>query len=132
MSTLTRRDKGIIPEIFELLETPFLGVRPLRLEGVVRDGRYVLRAELPGIDPEDVEVTLTSGVLTIHAERHREDTDAVHTEFRYGSLTRSVTLPQGAQETDATAVYDKGILEITLKLSDTKEAETRIPVTVPK
>lgn len=135
MSTLTRRDKGIIPEIFELLETPFLGTRPLRLEGVVHDGRYVLRAELPGVDPEDVEVTLTGDVLTIHAERHREDVEdvgAVHTEFRYGSLTRSVTLPKGAQEDNATAVYDKGILEITVKLSGAKETGTRIPVTIPQ
>jgi HSP20 family molecular chaperone IbpA len=137
MSTLTHRDKGIFPEIFDMLDAPFFGLRPMprtmRFEDYVKDGMYVLRTELPGVDPvKDVEVTIGGGVLTIHAERHQEELDATHSEFKYGTLTRSVVLPPTAEEKGVTAVYDKGILEITVKLSETKEAGTRVPVTMPK
>ncbi|MEO3811608.1 Hsp20/alpha crystallin family protein [Sphaerisporangium sp. B11E5] len=135
MSTLTRREKGIFPEIFDLLEAPFFGLRPSqspRFEDFVKEGEYVLRVELPGIAPEDIEVTVGGGVLTIHADRHREETDVSRSEFRYGSLTRSITLPPSAEEKGVTAVYDKGILEITVKLSEAKESGTRVPVTMPK
>ncbi|WP_062344420.1 Hsp20/alpha crystallin family protein [Herbidospora yilanensis] len=138
MSTLMRREKALLPDIFDLFENPFLGLRamqqPVRFEDVMRDGEYVLRAELPGVDPEkDVEVTVADGILTVHAERHREESDAEHSEFRYGSLTRSVALPPTAMEEEVTAVYDKGILEVTVKLGETKkESATRVPITGPK
>ncbi|WP_214107457.1 Hsp20/alpha crystallin family protein [Acrocarpospora catenulata] len=137
MSTLTRRDRGLIPEIFDLFEAPLFGLRPmshsLRFEQFVKEGRYVLRAELPGVDPaKDVEVTVGGGILTIHAQRHQEETDTTHTEFRYGTLTRSVNLPANADEKDVTAAYDKGILEVSVNLTEAKEPGTRIPITTPK
>lgn len=89
--------------------------------------------ELPGVDPaKDIEVTVGGGVLTVHAERHQERTDVTRTEFRYGTLTRSITLPPSADEKDVTAAYDNGILQITVKLTEPKDATTRIPVTTPK
>ena len=137
MSTLTRREKGFIPEIFDLLEAPFFGLRPmprpLRFEDYVKDGRYVLRVELPGVDPaKDIEITVGGGVLTVHAERHQEQTDVSRTEFHYGTLTRSIPLPPAADEKDVTATYDNGILQITVRLTEPKDSTTRVPVTVPQ
>ncbi|SDH34855.1 Molecular chaperone IbpA, HSP20 family [Sinosporangium album] len=135
MRSMTRREsRGVIPDILERLEAPFAGRRPMagqaiRFEEHVQDGRYILRAELPGIDPErDVEVTVANGVLTIRAERQEEVTEHHRTEFRYGSFSRSVRLPAGADESDVTAVYDKGILEINIRISETKQTGRRIPV----
>ncbi|WP_083502631.1 Hsp20/alpha crystallin family protein [Sphaerimonospora mesophila] len=110
MGGLMRREsRGILPEIFDWLEAPFAGLRPLpgqaiRFEDYVQGGRYVLRAELPGIDPEkDVESTLSGGILTVRAERREEQREQHRTEFRYGSFTRSISLPEGADENDVKA-----------------------------
>ena len=102
----------------------------MRLEDVVEDGHYVVRAELPGIDPEkEVEVTVSNGILHIRAER-REETEAKHrSEFYYGVFSRHVPLPEGADEDDVTATYDKGILEITVGLREKAKVTGRqIPV----
>ncbi|GII05995.1 Hsp20/alpha crystallin family protein [Planobispora takensis] len=138
MSASTRKEtRGLIPEIFDWLEAPLAGLRPvmgqmIRFEDYVKDGRYVLRAELPGIDPDkDVEITLTEGVLTIRAERHHEEKEAHRSEFRYGAFTRSITLPAGADAKDVKATYDQGILEVSVKLSEHKPEGTRILVSKP-
>ncbi len=85
----------------------------IRLEDEVQDGHYVLRAEMPGIDPEkDVDITVSNGMLTIKAERSEKKEAKGRSEFTYGSFTRSVTLPAGANEDDIKATYDKGILTV--------------------
>jgi len=137
MSTLVRRDnRWPLVEMFDWLEAPWTVLRPtsgnsMRVEDFVRDGSYVIRAELPGIDPEkDVEVTVADGVLTIKAERREERTDKHHSEFHYGTLSRSVTLPAGADEEHVEAIYGHGILEVVVKLAADKadRAVRKIPV----
>jgi len=100
MSTLTRRDyRGPFVDIIDWIESPWTVLRPvasqpMRVEDYVKDGYYVVRAELPGIDPEkDIELTVSKGVLTIAATRHEEAEGKHRSEFRYGTFTRSVTLP---------------------------------------
>lgn len=133
MGTPARREhRGLFPELFDWLDWPPV-IRPqqqaIRFEDYVKEGRYVVRAELPGIDPEkDVEITLRNGVLTLHAERREELKEQHRTEFRYGSFTRSVTLPPGADDQDVKAVYDKGILEISVKLPEEKHEARRIQI----
>jgi HSP20 family protein len=138
MSTPVRREpRGLLPDLIDWLEGPLAGLRPalgqaIRFEDYVSDGRYVLRAELPGMDPDkDVEITLAAGILTIHAERHHEEKDVHRTEFRYGSFTRSIALPPGTDDKDVTAGYDQGILEVSVKLAEKKEAGRRILVATP-
>jgi HSP20 family molecular chaperone IbpA len=135
MGTPVRREpRGFLPDLMELLEAPLAGLRPavgqaIRFEDYIADGRYVLRAELPGVDPDrDVEITLADGILTIRAERHHEEKDRHRTEFRYGFFTRSVVLPPGADEKDVEAVYDQGILEVSVKLNEKKQEGRRILV----
>jgi HSP20 family molecular chaperone IbpA len=64
------------PELLDWLESPWSAVlrfgpaQTFRVEDYTEDGTYMIRAELPGVDPDkDVEVTVESGLLTIHAER---------------------------------------------------------------
>nr|WP_039889324.1 Hsp20/alpha crystallin family protein [Mycobacterium xenopi] len=85
----------------------------MRLEEEMQDGHYLLRAELPGIDPEkDVDITVSNGELTIKAERSEKKEAKGRSEFCYGSFVRTVTLPAGANEDDIKATYDKGILTV--------------------
>jgi HSP20 family molecular chaperone IbpA len=131
---MRREQRGLVPELFDWLEIPFAALRPpvsqpIKFEDYVHDGRYVLRAELPGIDPDkDVEITVSNGVLTIHAERQDEHKDQHRTEFTYGSFTRSVTLPAGVDENDIRASYDNGILKVSVKLADTKQEGKRVQI----
>jgi HSP20 family molecular chaperone IbpA len=122
----------MLPELFDWLESPFATFRPqqmIRLEEFTEEGRYILRAELPGIDPEkDVDVSVSDGILTIHGERKEEEKEGRRTEFRYGSFTRSIALPTGADEYDITAVYDKGVLEITVGVKEPTEIKHKIKV----
>ena len=81
------------------------------------NGTLVVRADLPGIDPEnDVELTVADGMLRIEAERREEEKKAdkgyLRQELRYGSLTRTLPLPEGVTGSDVKATYKAGILEI--------------------
>jgi HSP20 family protein len=131
MSTLTRRDyRGPFGDMVDWFEAPLTLLRPttghlMRVEDFVKDGSYVVRAELPGIDPDkDVEVTVANGILTIKAERREEEIGKHHSEFHYGTFSRSVTLPAGADEEHIDAVYGHGILEVTVRLVDKSAAES--------
>ena len=89
----------------------------IRVEEFREDGTLVIRADLPGIDPDkDVKLTVSDGMLHIEAERReeekREEKGYVRQELRYGSLSRSLPLPEGATAADITATYKAGVLEI--------------------
>jgi len=137
MSTLTRREyRGPLSDMVDWLDAPWTALRlitghPMRMEDLVEKGNYVVRAELPGIDPEkDLEVTVAGGILTIKAERREESNGKHHSEFHYGAFSRSVALPAGADEEHIEAVYGHGILEVTVKLADKAgdKAGRKIPV----
>jgi HSP20 family protein len=104
----------------------------IRVEEFRDNGTLVVRADLPGIDPDkDVELTVSDGMLHIHAERReedkKEDTGYLRRELRYGSLSRTLPLPEGVTESDITAAYKAGMLEI--RVPEPKKAEaTKIPI----
>ncbi|MFJ9734754.1 Hsp20/alpha crystallin family protein [Streptomyces sp. NPDC101169] len=126
MATLTRRQKFPFPDMpdwFETLPGKF-SVPAVRIEDYTESGRYVMRAELPGMTPEDIDVVVGEGVLTVQAERTERDVDKNHSEFRYGAMSRSVTLPRGADEDDITADYSDGVLTVSVGLGAEK-AEAR-------
>lgn len=86
-----------------------MGAEPqLKVEEFREDGQLVVRAEMPGIDPDnDVEITVSDDILHLRAERRSEtkteDTSGCHSEFHYGSFSRSLRLPAGATEADIKA-----------------------------
>jgi HSP20 family molecular chaperone IbpA len=109
---------------------PFFDNNLLRLEDESRDGLYLVRAELPGVDPvEDIEVTVRDGQLTIKAERTQTDETTGRSEFSYGSFARTIELPVGADEDDINATYDRGILTVLVPLSEEASTEKHVEVT---
>jgi HSP20 family protein len=101
----------------------------MRIEDETKDGVYEVRAELPGVDPtDDIEVTVRDGQLTIKAERTQTSESNGHSEFSYGSFVRTIALPAGADEDDINATYDRGILTVTVPLSEDHPTEKRVEV----
>jgi len=136
MTALQQRDnRHQLAELFDWAEgLPSLftwpaTMRGVRIEAFTDDGKYVVRAELPGLDPaKDIKVEVANGVLTVSATRQQEEHDGARSEFHYGSLTRRVMLPDGADETAVVAKYTAGILEVTVPIS-AKQAEARaVPI----
>lgn len=106
----------------------------IKIEQRMADGKLEIRAEMPGIDPDkDVEVSIAGAVLTITAERHEEDKGeregASFSEFRYGSFTRTVRVPEGTSVKDVTASYTDGILTVVVPMPEEKKPETvKVPI----
>jgi len=131
-----RENASFVPDIFAWLEAPFVSPRPvaaqtMRMEEHLAGARYVVRAELPGVDPaKEMTVTVAKGILTIRAERHEEMQGQHRSEFRYGTFTRHIALPVTADASDIKATYHWGILEVSIGLQDEDEdgAGRRIPV----
>jgi HSP20 family protein len=113
------------------------GPAPIRVEEFVDDKTLVVRAELPGVDPDkDVEITIDNGYLRIHAERQEKeehkDKGRFRSEFRYGSFSRSIPLPDGVKEDDIKATYNDGVLEVRTPLpEDAAQPQTpkKLPIT---
>jgi HSP20 family protein len=134
MAVMRRREsRWPFPGLTDWLEAPMPGwarVGPvMRIEDFVAEGRYVVRAELPGVDPgKDVDVHVGNGMLTISAERSEETKGRHRSEFRYGSFARTVRLPRGADEDDVTASYKNGVLEVSVGLAEGKATGRKITV----
>jgi HSP20 family protein len=105
----------------------------IRVEEYEEDGAWVVRAEVPGIDPErDVEVTVRDSVLSISVQRRSEQRSGGSTrrrsEFSYGSFTRTLSLPVAANADKVTASYEDGILEVRVPLDGERAGVRRIEV----
>lgn len=111
----------------------FLEGAAIHVEEFVEDGTFVLRAELPGIDPDrDVEITVHDDQVRLRAERrleeHREDREGYRSEFRYGSLRRTLALPVGAQADQVQASYRDGILEVRIPMGAAPTEGHKVPI----
>jgi HSP20 family protein len=107
----------------------------LRIEETREGDTLIVKAEVPGVDPEkDVEITVTGDVLRIHAKREEKSestkSGTYRSEFRYGSFDRDIALPQGVDPATVEASYSDGILTIKVPVPAEKEETQRvIPVT---
>lgn len=85
---------------------------------VKRDDHLVLRADLPGIKPDEVKIEVEGDVLTVsgeHREEKKEEKEHyVRRERRFGSFSRSMILPRGVQADDIEAKCEDGVLEVTI------------------
>ncbi len=132
------RPRSFLPELSELFDgfpswtnlRGALGNHVIRVEDELKDGKYELRAEIPGVDPaKGIDVTVRDGVLTIKSERTEKKESNGRSEFSYGSFIRSVTLPTGADEDAIKASYDKGILTVSVPVSEEQQpAEKHVAV----
>src|SRR5436190_6876654 len=92
---------------------------------VETDEQLVLRADLPGLERDDVSIEIKDSVLTVSGERkaeHEETKNGYHrVERAYGGFSRSLSLPQGVDAEQVQAEFDKGVLEVRIP----KPAERR-------
>lgn len=117
MAELSKWTPSDVLEPFRRFLEGDLTMPMLRVEQFLDGNTLVVRAEVPGIDPEkDVDVSVADGVLHIKAEREekseQKSKSGYRSEFRYGSFSRTVSLPPGAREEDVTASYKDGVLEV--------------------
>lgn len=103
----------------------------LDLDLVEKDDEFVVQASIPGIDPEDMEIVYTNGMLTLKGEvketKETEEGQYHMRERRFGEFRRSLSLPTAVDDDNIEASYHNGIL--TLRLPKAEEAKPRrIPV----
>jgi HSP20 family protein len=97
------------------------------------EDEVTVKAEVPGIDPKDLDITVASNVLTLSGEK-REETEkkakgVYHTERRFGSFRRMIQLPSAVDSQNVAAHYENGVVTIGLKKRPEAVAK-RIPVKV--
>jgi len=96
------------------------------------DGQLQVRAELPGLKPEDVKVEVTDGALTIQGERKYEREEnkkgVYRSERRYGQFYREIPLPEGADVEQAKAQFNNGVIEIKLPVREQVSDRREIPI----
>ena len=134
---LIRRDHPVFdfPDVFRRFAEGDLSSGWLRVEEAREGDDLVVKAELPGIEPDkDVELSVSDGILHIEARREEKsetkDKNTYRSEFRYGSFSRNISLPVGVKEDDIKASYKDGILEVRVPVGDDGKTETtKIPVT---
>ncbi len=93
---------------------------------------YVLLADLPGVDPGSVDVSVDNGTLTIRAERSARSDEAVEwiaSERFTGSYMRQISLGDGVSTDNISATYDNGVLSLSIPLAEKAKAR-RIDVAV--
>ena len=122
-------------DLFDNFERKFFGNTNANLPAFrtdIRDAgdKFVLEAELPGFQKEDISLDLKDGILTIHAE-HQQKTEEkgekgsyIRRERRYGSFSRSFDVT-GIDESGITAAYNNGILELSLPKAKPAVPETK-------
>jgi HSP20 family protein len=83
-----------------------------RIETSRKDNDFVVRLDLPGVDPKDIEVRAEGNLLTITGERKTEEKNSNYQETFYGKFERTLALPQGVEADKIGAHYEHGVLEI--------------------
>jgi HSP20 family protein len=111
------------------------GVNTLPLDVTSTDDALIVEAALPGIKPEDVDITVEDGTLSIRGnyreERREGEGESLLSEIRRGTVYRTVTLPSGLEPDKATASFEHGVLKLRVpKAEATKPRQIRITPTV--
>jgi len=115
--------------------TGFDGMTSLPLDATSTKDALLVEAALPGIKPEDVDITVENGTLTIRGtyreERREGEGENLLSEIRRGSVYRTVTLPSGLEVDKATATFEHGVLKLRIpKAEAIKPRQIRISPTV--
>ena len=103
------------------------------VEVTERGNTLVVRADLPGINQNDVKVEVTPEGLTIQGERKREHEErgawGYRSERSYGSFYRTIPLPEGASVDNAKAEFKDGVLEVTVPVPEQQRRRRQVPIT---
>jgi HSP20 family protein len=105
------------------------------IESHIENGNFVVKADLPGIDPKEVTISVTGNQLTIEGERKREEKkeekDYFYHELSYGKFSRTLVLPEGADTEKVKADYKNGVLKITVP-APKQVSSKKIPIEAAK
>jgi HSP20 family protein len=101
----------------------------LGFETYRKDNEYVVRLDLPGIDPKDVQIHAEGNVLSISGERKTEEKGQDYQETSYGKFERAITLPQGVETDKISARCEHGVLEVRVPVP-AKLAGRKIPIEI--
>ncbi len=97
------------------------------IESYVKDGKLAVKAELPGVDAKDLDVSINDRELVIKGERRSEkdekEKEYTYREISYGSFERHFLLPEGAKTDDLKARFVNGILEIDVPVPELPKAK---------
>lgn len=101
---------------------------------LARGDDLIIRVELAGVDPDDVDLRYTHGVLTVSGTRKSGDDEDDDIEFYvrerfYGEFRRVITLPDGTEPSQIDAEFDDGLVEITVRSAVTRDESTKISLT---
>jgi HSP20 family protein len=103
------------------------------IEAFERGGNFVVRADLPGLSPDDVRIEAADDSLLIEGERRseiesEEQGGVYRSERTYGRFSRLVPLPDGADAQKAQARFENGVLEITVPIAEERSRRRRIEI----
>jgi len=113
-----------LPRQSWLASTPFKsaagqGLWAPRIEAFQKGDRFIVRADLPGLKKDDVQVEVTENAVTLRGERHEEHEEEregyFHSEREYGQFYRTISLPEGVITDSAQASFRNGVLEISMQ-----------------
>lgn len=108
---------------------PSVGDLALRIDVSETDKAYIVTADVPGMAEEDVDLTVTDGILTISGEKQAEAEEEGKTYHRfersYGAFRRSMQLPQDADEEKISASMKNGVLTVEISKAKTPEKKTK-------
>jgi HSP20 family protein len=103
-----------------------------QVEAFERDGKLIVRADLPGLTKDDVNVDITHDAIKIHGERLQEKEEDEEGYYRsersYGSFYREIPLPSGVNHAEANASFQDGVLEITMPAPARQSSSRRIAI----
>lgn len=109
------------------------GGNPVPLDVFEKEGNWVLRASLPGVKADDIEVSIEEGMLTLRGElafdEEHKDAKVYRREIATGSFVRSIRLPKNIDAERVSATFENGLVTITIpRLIEEKPAAIKVPV----
>jgi len=138
----TREVDSLQSEVNRLFDT-FFGGRPTNsalrrwvppMDLVETDDNLVLRADLPGLDSDDVSIEVKDGVLTVSGERRAENEERADGYYRveraFGGFSRSMSLPEHVDAEQISANFDKGVLEVRIPKPEERKPH-RVEIAAP-
>jgi HSP20 family protein len=99
-----------------------------RVDTCMKNDTIIVRADVPGVDPKDVDISMEGNVLIIRGERKASEEKADYREVFYGTFERRVRVPNGTDPEKISAKYTNGVLEVSVPLP--KPVTRKVPVEV--
>jgi HSP20 family protein len=131
LERIARRWEPPYPRFFEAFADNYDEAFTPAVESYVKDGNLVVRADVPGLKPEDLDVSILGNALTVRGERKSEQEvkkeDYLRREISYGAFERRMSLPEGAATDKVKASFKNGVIEITVPLAKETIAK-KVPI----